>query len=191
MVVTMTSVINYKINLGNAEKDDTNGKESDHSSATVGYIVSSDEANDDFESSDDEPLSKYVKKRLDSPKFDKKSTNTTPTIRARGRPCSKASAKPPESVSRVNAVQRHVQRDRVDEECVRLGIVYKRWEPLNPDQESHPSVRDIQDGTIIPSEQNIPEWCILCLQNKYLKDESFVYTHYLRVHHKKLIVVNN
>ena len=56
----------------------------------------------------------------------------------------------------VKVVQRHVHRDRVDEECARLGIVYKKWQPLNPKQKSHPSVRDIEDSTVIPDEQEVP-----------------------------------
>ena len=191
MVLTMTFLINYTINSGHGEKEDTNGKESDHSSPTVGYIVSSDEANDDFETSDSELLSKYVKKRSDSPEFEKETTTTTPKVQARGRPCSKVCAKTPESVSKVKVLQQHVQRDRVNEECVCLGIVYKRWQPLNPEQENHASVRDMEDGTIIPIEQNIPDWCILCPWNKYLKDDSFAHTHYLHVHQKRLIVVNS
>ena len=91
----------------------------------------------------------------------------------------------------VKVIQRHVQRDRVNEECARLGIVYKRWELLNPDQSSHPSVREMDDGTIIPEEQSIPDWCILCPRNRYLKDHSFAHIHYLCMHHKKLLVVNN
>ena len=57
----------------------------------------------------------------------------------------------------VKVVQRHVQQDRVDEECVCLGIVYKRWEPLNPEQTTHLSVGPMDDGTIIPSKQSIPD----------------------------------
>ena len=91
----------------------------------------------------------------------------------------------------VKVVQRHVRRDRVDEECTRLGIVYKKWQPLNPKQKSHPSVRDIDDSTVIPDEQEVPEWCILCPRNKYLRDNTYAHTHYLRRHHKKLLVVDN
>ena len=97
----------------------------------------------------------------------------------------------PESLSMVKVVQRHVRRDRVDEECARLGIVYKKWKPLNPKQKSHPSVRDIDDSTVIPDEQEVPEWCILCPRNKYLRDNTYAQTHYFSMHHKKLLVVDN
>ena len=49
----------------------------------------------------------------------------------------------------------------------------------------------MDDGTIIPEEQSIPDWCILCPRNRYLKDHSFAHIHYLCMHHKKLLVVNN
>ena len=51
-------------------------------------------------------------------------------------------------------------------------------------------MREMDDGTIIPEEQNIPDWCILCPRNRYLKDHSFAHIHYLCMHHKKLLVVN-
>ena len=91
----------------------------------------------------------------------------------------------------VKVVQRHVRHDRVNEECACLGIVYKKWKPLNPRQSSHPSVRDIDDSTVIPDEQDVPEWCILCPRNKFLRDNSYAHTHYLRMHHKKLLVIDN
>ena len=50
---------------------------------------------------------------------------------------------------------------------------------------------DVADSTIIPDTQHILEWCILCPRNKYLRDNTFAHNHYLRVHHKKLHVVND
>ena len=184
-------LINYTINAGDLDKQHRDDNDSDHSSHTIGYIISSDEHSTDFEPSDDEPLSKYVMKRSNSPEFEQEQPTNGAKPRGRGRPCGKMSAKTPESVSMLKVVQQHVCQDRVDEECAHLGIVYKRWEPLNPEQTSHLSVRQMYYGTIIPGKQNIPDWCILCLRNKYLKDDSFGHTHYLRVHHKKLLVVNS
>ena len=88
-------------------------------------------------------------------------------------------------------MQRNVRRDRVDEECARLGIVYRRWKPLNPEQQSHPSVMFFDEDTIVPEDQTVPDWCILCPRNKVMRDENFCKNHYLRVHHKRLIVVQN
>ena len=59
-------LINYTINAGDLEKGNADGKESDNSSHTVGYI---DEDISDFEASDNDPLSKYVTKRSKSPEF--------------------------------------------------------------------------------------------------------------------------
>ena len=79
-----------------------------------------------------------------------------------GRP--KGRAKPPAcDFTLPTSIQfKNVRRDCIDEECQRLGIYYKHWVPLNPQQISHPSVRDFNDDTVIPDEQNIPGWCILC-----------------------------
>ena len=74
--------------------------------------------------------------------------------------------------------------------CACQGIVYKKWEPLDPEQDSHASVMDATDTTIIPKKQEIQSWCILCPRNKHLRTHNFTYKHYLRVHHRKLLVVN-
>ena len=132
------------------DKQHRDDNDSDHSSHNIGYIISSDEHGTDFKPSDDEPLSKYVAKRSNSPEFDQEQPTNGAKPWGRGRPHGKTSAKTPESVSMVKVVQQHVCWDRVDEECAHLGIAYKRWEPLNPEQTSHPSVRQMDDGTIIP-----------------------------------------
>ena len=59
---------------GGAEKSDA-AVESDH---TMGYIVSMEEDDDDFDSSDQEPLSKYVVKRSVSPEFKLQPIPVTP-----------------------------------------------------------------------------------------------------------------
>ena len=76
----------------------------------------------------------------------------------------KGRAKPPaRDFTLPTSIQfKNVRRDRVDEECQRLGIYYKCWVPLNPQQISHPSVCDFNDDTVIPAEQDIPGRCILC-----------------------------
>ena len=130
-------------------------------------------------------------KRSDSPDFEKQQPSDSSKCVKQGRPHGKTSAKTPESVSRVKVVQQHVRHDRVDEECAHLGIIYKKWKPLNLRQSSHPSVRNIDDGTVIPDKQDVPEWCILCLRNKVLRDNNYAHTHYLHMHHKKLLVVDN
>ena len=107
--------------------------------------------------------------------------------------CPKGRAKPPAcDFTLPTSIQyKNVRRDHVDEECQRLGIFYKRWVPLNPQQTSHPSVRDFNDDTMIPDEQNIPEWCIMCPRNTYLKNENVGHHHYLSRHHKTLLVVQD
>ena len=69
--------------------------------------MSNDEDSSDFEASDNEPLSKYVKKRSKSPEFDKQASDGAIAWQ-RGRPRGKMSAKTPESVSMVKVIQRHV-----------------------------------------------------------------------------------
>ena len=88
-------------------------------------------------------------------------------------------------------LQKNVRRDRVDEECEWKGIYYRRWCPLNPIQTTHPSVRDIGDATEIPNEQEIPQWCILCPLNLFLKNDYLGLIHYHSVHQKGLLVVGD
>ena len=120
----------------------------------LGYIVSGDEDSEEYDSSDDEPLSKYIVKLSKSPEFN----NVVPTTpgndsehsaeKKRGRPRGQAKPK-----TEFKIVQRHVRHDRVDEECACQGIVYKKWEPLDSKQDSHASVMDATDTTIIPEKQ--------------------------------------
>ena len=170
--------------------------EAGDSDQTLGYIVSSDKDSDKYHLSDDKPLSKYVVKHSRSPEFN----NVVPTTpgndsecsaeKKRGRPRGQAKPKTEQYMLEFKIMQRHVRCDRVDEECACQGIVYKKWEPLHPDQDSHTSVMDATDTTIIPEDQEIPSWCILCPQNKHLQTHNFTYKHYLRVHHRKLLIVN-
>ena len=145
------------------------------------------DSDDDFNTSDDEPLSKYVSGNINEsdedggstlsdsdtiiiseqemsldPDSDVMDVECPPRKHKVGRP--RGSAKPPaHDFTLPTSIQfKNVTRDRVDEECKRLGIYYERWVPLNPEQVSHPSVRDFNDDTVIPDEQDIPEWCILC-----------------------------
>ena len=127
----------------------------------------------------------------ETPGTGRKSRKGDSQDRRRGRPRGRAKPKSDNYMSEFKIVQRHVCRDRVDEECASKGIVYKCWEPLDPNQDSHPSVRDVDDETIIPEQQNIPNWCIMCPRNKHLRSRDFAVKHYLRVHHAKLHVVNN
>ena len=53
-------------------------------------------------------------------------------------------------MSEFKIFQRHVRCDRVEEECARQGKVYKKWEPLDSEQDSHASVMDTTDTTIFP-----------------------------------------
>ena len=88
-------------------------------------------------------------------------------------------------------LQKNVRRDRVDEECICLNIVYKKWKPLNPCQKSHVTIRDFNDPTEIPDEQEIPKWCIICPRNSLLDNAKVNRNHYLSWHHKKMLVIGN
>ena len=102
-----------------------------------------------WDSSDSEPLVKY---KRDSGRSSKRMNR-----RGVGQP--KGHAKAPKcDFSRPQSIRQYkVHRDRVDEECKRLGIYYKIWQPLNPQQTSHISVQDVNDDTVIPEEQEIPQ----------------------------------
>ena len=107
----------------------------------------------------------------------------------RGRPRGKAKPKVIDFNVRGSIQARHVRRDNVDEECERLGVYYKKWEPLNPEQTSHVSVRHWQDDTVVPSEQEFPAYCIMCPKNRFMKNFARARVHYLAWHHKTLLVV--
>ena len=62
----------------------------------------------------------------------------------------------------VSILQKNVCQDQVDEEFIHLNIVCKKWQPLNLKQKSHVTIRDLNDATEVPVEQDIPEWCIIC-----------------------------
>ena len=143
--------------------------------------------NEDFHTFDDEPLSKYVSAKVTEDAEDTGSTSSdsdTIIMSEQEMPVDpdsdamnvdwppkkckvgwpKGRAKPPAcDFTLPTSIQfKNMRRDRIDEECQRLGIYYRRWVPLNPQQVSHPSVHDFNENTVIPDEQNIPGWCILC-----------------------------
>ena len=135
-----------------------------------------------WDSSDSEPLQKYKRDTGGSSNGTKKEVLIS--LRAMLK-------LPNHDFSRPKSIHQHkVRRDRVDEECERLGIYYKIWQPLNPQQTSHISVCDVNDNTVIPEEQEIPQWCILCPKNHVLPNYHFTVNHYRSVHQSTLLVVN-
>ena len=108
-----------------------------------------------------------------------------------GRPRGKVKPPSRDFLHPTSIRQHKVRCDRVDEECERLGIVYKIWQPLNPDQTFHITVRHGEDATEIPPEQEIPEYCIICPRNRVLPNERFALNHYRSVHHSTLLVVGD
>ena len=109
----------------------------------------------------------------------------------RGRPRCPAKAPHRDFTRPTSIAQHNVRRDRIDEECERLGIYYKKWVPLNPDQTSHYSVRDYNDDTKVPEEQEVGEWCIMCPKNRFMWNHLLTRKHYLSVHQKKLLVIGD
>ena len=160
------------------------GNASPSSEATVDYVPSSD-GDMEFDTSDDEPLAKYSNKSEGNSKETRKHNTDAESSKGRGRPKGKAQPRKQFKRAGFNTIQRNVRHDRVDEECARLGIVYRRWKPMNPDQESHPSIMFYDNDTIVPQEQKVPDWCILCPRNKVMRNKEFCHSHYLKVHHKQ------
>ena len=160
------------------------------SESSSGSSPDSSSESDSFSSSDDEPLSKYRKRKSSGDEGHSTDTTRNPS-QSVGRP--RGRAKPPakDHNKRFRIVQKNVRRDGIDEECARLGIYYKKWRPLNPDQTSHVSIHDLEDATVIPHEQEIPQWCIMCPHNRFLKNEQLGLKHYLSLHHKTLLIVRD
>ena len=180
-----------------ANTDEENDDDSQHSymsKHTTAYLLSASDkpASSDFDSSDEEPLSKYVKtspRRVSS--GDSVENDNVPKKRGRGRPKGKATIKRRDFSKPTSINPRHVRRDRVDEECARLGIVYKQWTPLNPEQMEHASIFPVNAQNYVPEQQDIPNWCMLCPRTRVLRDKAFAELHYKRVHHKRLIVIRD
>ena len=97
------------INVGDGQKEETDDDSYD-SSKTQSYVTSNEDDSDEFDTSDNEPLSNKVSKRSDSPEFEQEGSDSRKP-RKRGRPCGKTKAKTPESLSMVKVVQRHVRHD--------------------------------------------------------------------------------
>ena len=81
----------------------------------------------------------------------------TPHKHYMGQPKGKAKPHTGDFSAPGSILQKNVGHDRVDEECIRLNIVYKKWKPLNPNQKSHVTIRDFNNATEVPDEQEIPE----------------------------------
>ena len=89
----------------------------------------------------------------------------------------------PKAIKAVN-----FRRDNVDEDAARRGVIYQRWRAAYGHITSHVSVRDLNDETIIPAEQEMPGWCMLCPKNKYVNYDNGE-RHYLVKHQKSLVVI--
>ena len=160
------------------------------SQLSSGSSPGSSSDSDSFSSLDDKPLSKYRKRKSSGDEGHSTDTMRTPS-QSVGRP--RGTAKPPakDCNRHFHIVQKNVRRDGIDKECAWLGIYYKKWRPLNPDQTSLVSVCSLEDATVIPHEQEIPQCCIMCPHNRFLKNEQLGLKHYLSLHHKTLLVVRN
>ena len=92
-----------------AKKEETDDDSYD-SSITQSYVTSNEDDSDEFDTSDNEPLSNKVSKRSNSPEFEEEGSDSRKP-RKRGRPRCKNKAKTPESLSMVKVVQQHVHHD--------------------------------------------------------------------------------
>ena len=78
----------------------------------------------------------------------------------------------------------------VDEDCDRLNVKYKKWQgDEQPKVKLHKSHIEYGKENQIPEAQYIPDICILCPSNKYLRDKWDSNHHYNSVHIAKLIVI--
>ena len=155
-------------------------------------------SSDSFDSSNDEPLIEYKNSRkggegteADDALSQSLKTYEEFTKHKRGRARGPAKAPHHDFTRPTSIAQHNVRRDHIDEECKRLGIYYKKWVPLNPDQTSHCSVRDYNDDTKVPEEQEVGEWCIMCPKNRFMWNCLLIRKHYLSVHQKKLLVIGD
>ena len=96
------------------------------------------------------------------------------------------------SVSFTLPLQRSVRRDNVDEQCRTLHITYKRWEgTAEKKNKLHKSHIPFKKSSMIPTNQEVPDNCILCPLKKYIRDKWDMKRHYNAVHIPKLICIDN
>ena len=96
------------------------------------------------------------------------------------------------SVSFTLPPQRSVHRDNVDEQCRTLHITYKRWEgTAEPKNQLHKSHIPFKSSSMIPTNQEVPDNCILCPLKKYIRDNWDMNRHYNAVHIPNLICIDN
>ena len=76
----------------------------------------------------------------------------------------------------TSIAQQNIRRDHIDEECEKFGIYYKKWAPLNPEQTTHCSVKDYEDNTKVPEEQELGKWCIMCPKNRFMRTHLLTQT---------------
>ena len=69
-------------------------------------------------------------------------------------------------------------------------MIYQKWKNGFCHITSHVSVRDLNDDTIIPEQQEMPGWCMICPKNKYVNFDNGE-RHYLTLHHKSLVVIGS
>ena len=96
------------------------------------------------------------------------------------------------SVSFTLPLQRSVRRDNVDEQCRTLHITYKRWEgTTEAKNQLHKSHIPFKKSSMIPTNQEVPDNCILCPLKKYIQDNWDMNRHYNAVHIPNLICIDN
>ena len=91
------------MNVGDGQKE-KRCDESYDSSKTQSYVTSNADDSDEFDNFDNEPLSKKVFRRSDSPEFEEEGSDSRKPCK-RGRPHGKTNPKTPESLSMVKVVQ--------------------------------------------------------------------------------------
>ena len=94
----------FYINVGDGQMEKTDD-DSYNLSKTQSYVASNEDDSDEFDNSDNEPVSKKVFKRSDSPEFEQEEGSDSRKPQKRGRPCGKTNPKTPESLSMVKVVQ--------------------------------------------------------------------------------------
>ena len=93
-------------------------------------------------------------------------------------------------LSCVHLHQHSVCSDGVDEECAEKGIVYRRWVP-NPELDIHMSIRPFLDSTVVPDEEKVPGYCMLCPKKKFFLDRHAANYHYTHVHIVHCLVIED
>ena len=152
-------------------------------------LRSSSKKSDTIDNDTDENNNKAEEGNSKKGKGNKRKNTVSPKPQGKCRCSRKNKGK---SVSFTLPLQRSVRRDNVDEQSRTLHITYKCWEGTAEEKNQlHKSLIPFKKSSMIPTNQEVPDNCMLCPLKKYIRDNWDMNRHYNAVHIPNLIRIDN